>query len=58
MTSLFAANGLLKTIEGKPTTLITGGGEWSPEEIKATTRRSISPVGGGAQGGMLTGMGS
>lgn len=39
MTSLLASNGLLKTIEGKPTTLLTGGGEWSPEEIKAMTPR-------------------
>jgi hypothetical protein len=39
MTSLFAANGLLETTEGKTSTLLTGGGEWSPEEIKAMTPR-------------------
>ena len=42
MTSLLASNGLLKTTEGKPTTLLTGGGEWSPKEIKAMTPRRVT----------------
>jgi hypothetical protein len=42
MTTLFASNGLLKAIEGKPTTLLTGGGEWSPEELKAMTPRQVT----------------
>jgi len=39
MTTLFAENGSLKIVEGKLTTLFTGGGEWTPEEIKAMTPR-------------------
>jgi hypothetical protein len=39
MTSDITTNGLLETTEGKPTRLPTGGGEWSPEEIKAMTPR-------------------
>ena len=45
MTTLFASNGLLKAIEGKPTRLPTGGGEWSPEEIKAMTPRRATQAG-------------
>lgn len=39
MTSAITTNGLLEPTEGKPTRLPTGGGEWSPEEIKAMTPR-------------------
>lgn len=42
MTTLFEGNGLLKAIEGKPTTLLTGGGEWSPKEIKAMIPRQVT----------------
>lgn len=42
MTTLFEGNGLLKAVEGKLTTLLTGGGEWTPEEIKAMTPRQVT----------------